>query len=199
MIESGCLLAQQSIETYLKAIAHATNQFGTKLYYFAKKEDTSQGGKTRIWGHDLTELIRALIADNPGLNVLLFDNQMNDFLKELTESYEPMRYGEATHSAQFEVLAQQLDKVVQILDSIYHTKMSLKTETKLYVPSSLRDDFLRENKVFPEPKITGFSMANLVPGVDISALEGKINFNKPRVRQAASAATSNKKESTGAK
>lgn len=120
MIESGCLLAQQSIETYLKAIAHATNRSGPKLYYFAKKNDPSQGGKARIWGHDLPRLVQTLFPHNSALNVLLSDKQMDDFLKELTESYEPMRYGEVTHSVQFEVLVQQLDKAVQILDSLYY-------------------------------------------------------------------------------
>jgi hypothetical protein len=38
MLESGCLLTQQSLEAYLKAIAYARNKVGPQLYYFANKE-----------------------------------------------------------------------------------------------------------------------------------------------------------------
>jgi HEPN domain-containing protein len=185
MIESGCLLAQQSIESYLKGIAHSTNLSGRELYYF-KKEDPSQTGKIRIWGHNLTHLVQALLGDNSALGVFLSDKQMASFLEKLTESYEPVRYGEASPSAVFEILVQEFDRAVQILDGIYHEKMGIKAETRLYVPSSLRTDFLRNNKVFPQSKITAFPMANLAMGVDLTPLEKKFNFDKGKVVQQAS-------------
>lgn len=129
------------------------------------------------------------------LDPFLSDNEMASFIKKLTESYEPVRYGEAAPSAQFELLVQQLDRAVQILDGIYHEQRGIKTETRLYVPSSLRIDFLSNNRVFPESKITAFSMANLTMGVDLTALEKKLNFDKAKVVQQASGRSDNKARS----
>ena len=193
MLENGCLLAQQSIEGYLKAIAHARNQVKPELYYFEKKKDSSKTGKTQIWGHDLNALVQALLPDNPRLSALT-SPQMHNFLNQLTDSYTSMRHGKATSGAVYATMIQQLDESAKTLEIIYHIKRNLKNETKLYVPKNLQQTFLHDNKFFDKSKITSFSMVGLVPGLDISDLEAKLNFDNAKVVQSAGAMLDNRKK-----
>ena len=189
MTESACLLAQQCIEAYLKAIAHARNLTKPEIYCF----ETTEVGKIPIWGHDLVKLVQYLSADSSTLNSLLANPSKRDFLDQLKNAYESMRYGEANSAVVYATLIQQLDESVQLLDEVYHKKMNISTRTLLGVPTALQDNFLLQNKVFQKSEITNFTMSNLVPGLDLSDFLKKFNFDNAKVVQSASASTDKKK------
>jgi hypothetical protein len=153
LTQTGCFLAHQCIEAYLKAIARASNSPEKQVYYF-HKDDPTQSGKIRIWGHDLLELTKKVATSAPSLNTILDDDDSRYFLGKLTVAYDPMRYGEANFTFKAIVVAQWLDKVVATLDSLYHEKRGAKGATEIFVPSALRADFLRENKAFTPEQVT---------------------------------------------
>src|SRR5208283_1342073 len=71
MLQTGVLLSHQSIESYLKGLAYISNRSGTEHYYFDKKNDPTRSGQTRIWSHDLVQLIKKVGVHNPELNKLV--------------------------------------------------------------------------------------------------------------------------------
>jgi len=161
---TGCVLAHQCIETYLKAIARATVKAGKQLYYFSRDSDSTQVRKEKIWNHDLLKLTTKIAPDNPNLNDILSDDDLTHLLTKLTEAYDSLRYGEASYSVKFVIVSQWLDKIVSVLERIYYEKRGATGGSLFYVPECFRRDFLKENYAFTEDNITDYPFASMMMG-----------------------------------
>jgi HEPN domain-containing protein len=143
----GCLLAQQALETFIKAI----------LRLQPKKQ----------WGHDLVELLERGGDSVPYFRKVLEDAAKKHFLEQLTRAYERMRYGEARFSVKGDGCVQLLDELVFNLKKTYLETMKA-PETKIYVSPRLREGFLQNNRFFTPRDITDNPIASLgLPGMDL--------------------------------
>lgn len=142
----GCLLAQQALETFIKAI----------LRLQPKKE----------WGYDLVKLLEREKERAPYFRKVLEDGERKHFLEQLTKAYERMRYGEARFNVTTHGCIQLLDELVFNLKKTYLETMRA-PETKVYVTPRLREDFLRNNKFFSPEGISDHPLTSLgMPGMD---------------------------------
>jgi HEPN domain-containing protein len=195
MNATGVLLAHQSIEAYLKAIAHSTNN-KKQVYYFANKDDPRQSDKIRIWGHDLPVLLRQVANHNPILLELVSDSDMEHFLERLTAAYDALRYAKADHSVKVNVVCEWLDRAVSSLDHAYHESLGFTDQALLFVPTPFKENFTRGNTHFPPNRVTDHFVANVFSVANLSAklppMEVLMEKAKREAEASASKTTSSK-------
>ena len=129
MVQSGCLLAEQSVEMFVKAILHL-NHKSKDIHYLPT---LLERGKEKV----------------PYFNKLLNDPKLSYFIQNLTLVYTNMRFGESTFSVNEDELIQVLDEVAFKLDKSYREIIN-REPCPLYVPDTLKEVFLRGNSYFDE-------------------------------------------------
>jgi HEPN domain-containing protein len=152
LIDSGCLLAEQSVEMFMKSILNLRNK--------------SEGH------HILLRLLRRGRKKFPYFDNLLNDKKKLYFFENLDEIYFSVRFGEGSANVKSPELIQVLDEVVFNLDKTYreemikniivHTAGAVRDRTRkclLYVPGSMKEAFLLRNKYFGEKDISSDFMA----------------------------------------
>jgi len=151
LADTASLSAQQCIEAFLKAIM--------LLHWesFKPKE---------IWGHNIIGLLSRASKVVPELGKIIGNIKAKYFLDNLIEAYNSMRFGEAKSTVEAPEVIQVLDEIAFQLLKIYTetiTKKPLEERNLLYVPDSLRDKFLSENRFFKETAITNNLLALYTP------------------------------------
>lgn len=161
LTDSGCLLAEQSVELFVKAILHLQSNIEE--------------------AHYLVKLLRRGKGKIPYFDKLLADQKMLYFLEGLNLVYNTMRFGEGKSSVKSLELMQVLDEVAYNLDKTYRdmasghvvqrasvtVKEGVQTTsyeakaTPLYVPDSMKEAFLKDNKYFGETDISNDFMAKV--------------------------------------
>jgi HEPN domain-containing protein len=141
MTDSGCLLAQQSVEMFIKAILHLDHK-SKGIHYLPK---LLERGKEKVAYFDK----------------LLNDPKLSYFIQNLTLVNTKMRFGEARSSVKGEELTQVLDEVAFNLNKSYLEIMKNKDQPPLYVPDAMKDAFLRNNKYFGEKDISNDIMTTM--------------------------------------
>lgn len=132
-ISVGVHNAHQSIELYIKAILSLTHE--------------------KKWGHDLITLLTTFKTREVYFEELLNDEVKRSLLKELSDAYEPHRYGEAGATSDAKSMIFILDEVAFNLRSIYLRNLGT-AGRKIYMPEKLKEDFLSQNKYFSEKDLT---------------------------------------------
>lgn len=140
---SGCLLAEQCVEMFIKAILHVDHK-STDVHYLPKLLDR---GKGKIAYFDK----------------LLTDPKLSYFIENLLLVYNKMRFGEAGFTVKQDELIQVLDEVAFNLNESYLAVMENKDKPPLYVPDAMREAFLCNNKFFGENDISNELMASMPP------------------------------------
>lgn len=140
MTEPGCLLAHQSIEAFIKAIARL------------------EPNARQPWGHDLVELIKEVNKIIPHFNKIIENEAKIFFLSQLHNVYLWKRYGEAKSTIGTGVI-QIMDEILSELKQIYLDVMKAPS-TKIFIPESLKETFLKENSYFKENDITSDPLAS---------------------------------------
>ena len=161
LVYPSCLLAEQSVELFIKAILHLDHK-SKDIHYLP---DLLKRGKAKIGYFDL----------------LLTDERLKAFIESLSLAYGKMRFGEAGFDINTKELYLALDEVVYNLDRLYQTasqsrvvqrvravqKDGVTTQSYekqkcfLYVPTALKEAFLRDNKFFNESDISDDFMARV--------------------------------------
>jgi HEPN domain-containing protein len=165
MTYSGCLLAEQSVEMFVKAILHMDNN--SKI--------------ARSLGHNLLKLLEYGRRKVKYFDILLTEPKLKYFIQNLAPIYFKMRFGEVGFSIKNDELIQVLDEVAFNLDKAYQetsqphivqraratmvngvtTTSYERHERPLYVPTAMKDPFLRNNKYFGEKDISNNFMARV--------------------------------------
>jgi HEPN domain-containing protein len=145
LVETGCLLAQQSVETFIKAI----------MRLVPRKER----------GHNLITLLEQGKKETLPFEEILKDDKKRCFLIQLEKAYLHMRYGEAKYTIATRSVIELLDELASVLRSTYLEKIKA-PETKIYIPESLREDFFNDNKFFRISDVSNSPLASLgMPGI----------------------------------
>jgi HEPN domain-containing protein len=131
---SGCLLVQQSIEMFVKAILHLHRK--------------SKGT------HSLLELLERGKGEVAYFDKLLKEPKLSYFIRSLWHVYTKMRFGEAGFNVQINESIQILNEVAFNLHKSYIETMKFKDQLPLYVPDAMKEAFLRDNKYFGEKDIS---------------------------------------------
>jgi HEPN domain-containing protein len=152
LTDSGCLLAEQSIEMFIKSILNLQNK--------------SEGH------HILLRLLRRGRKKFTYFDNLLNDKKIRYFFENLDEIYFSVRFGEGRADVKSPELIQVLDEVAFNLDKTYREEMvtniivhsagAVRDRTRecpLYVPDSMKEAFLLRNKYFSEKDISNDFMA----------------------------------------
>lgn len=134
MTYPSCLLAQQSVEMFVKAILHLDH----------KSKDI----------HYLPELLGRGKGKVAYFDKLLNDPKLSYFIRNLTLVNTKMRFGEVGFNIKGDELTQVLDEVAFNLDQSYREIMKNKEQCPLYVPDAMKETFLRHNKCFGEKDIS---------------------------------------------
>jgi HEPN domain-containing protein len=162
---SGCLLAEQSVEMFVKAILHLDNN--SKI--------------ARSLGHDLLKLLEYGRLKVKYFDILLTEPKLEYFIRNLAPVYFKMRFGEVGFSIKNDELIQVLDEVAFNLNNSYResanphirqrARVSIKNSVKnasyeaqecpLYVPDALKEEFLRNNRYFSEKDVSNNMMASI--------------------------------------
>lgn len=137
----SCLLAQQSVEMFVKVILHLDHK-SMDIHYLPKLLERGKG------------------------KVAYFDKLLNDpklfyFIQNLTLVNTKMRFGEAAFGLKQNELIQVLDEVAFNLHKSYLESMKHEGQIPLYVPDAMREAFLRDNKYFGEKDISNDIMATV--------------------------------------
>jgi HEPN domain-containing protein len=161
LTDSGCLLAEQSVEMFVKAILHLQSN----------SEEA----------HYLVKLLKRGNGKIPYFDKLLTEPKLLYFIENLNLAYNIMRFGEGKSSVKNPELIQVLDEVafnldktyresarghvvqrvsVTIKDGVQNTSYEAKA-TPLYVPDAMKEAFLRDNKYFSEQDISNNFMAKV--------------------------------------
>lgn len=141
IVHSGCLLAQQCVEMFVKAILHLDHK-SKDIHYLPK---LLERGKGKIAYFDK----------------LLTDPKLSYFIRNLSLVYTKMRFGEAGFDVEQQELTQVLDEVAFNLDKSYHEIMKTKEKLAIYVPDRMKEAFLCNNKYFGENDISNDVMASM--------------------------------------
>ena len=161
MTYPSCLLAEQSVEMYIKAILQLDHE----------SKNT----------HDLPKLLLLGREKIPYFDKILNDPKLLYFVQQLKDSYFQMRFGEVGFSIKVNELIQVLDEVVFNLDKYYRetsqplivqrVRTTLKDgvttssyehhESPFYVSTAMKEAFLRDNKYFSEKDISDNFMARV--------------------------------------
>ncbi len=150
--ESGCLLAHQSIETLVKAIARLEPE------------------KEQPWGHDLAQLLKETVGTVPQFKQMLENQKLINFFLQLSNAYKWKRYGEAKSDMDIREIIQLLDEAAAKLKQTYLATIKA-PPTKLYVPEKMRGDFLKDNKCFGPDDISAGAFG--FPGMPEMVLPSK--------------------------
>lgn len=145
MIYPSCLLAEQSVEMYVKAILSLSG-----------KAPTKQERK-----HYIPKLLELGKDTVPYFKKVLTDAKLMYFIENLNLAYKNMRFGEVGFSAKANELIQVLDEVAFNLDLSYRQIMKNTNPCPLYVPDELQVPFLQNNKFFSEENISSGVMARM--------------------------------------
>lgn len=145
-IGPGCSNAQQAIELYIKAILKLNNEE-------SKKE------------HNLLSLLRKYEDREKYFSDLLKNDNLCDFLKELSDAYLILRYGEAGSNSNASKIIQILDELSYNLRNIYLTNIRSPSK-KIYIPLEARSDFLNNNNFFTEKDLTSNPLAQMGLPID---------------------------------
>jgi len=138
IVRSGCLLAQQCVEMFVKAILHLDH----------KSADI----------HYLPKLLERGKAKTAYFDKLLTDQKLRYFIENLTLVNARMRFGEGGFTVEQQELTQILDEVAFNLNKTYLDMIKSK-HAPLYVPDALKETFLRGNKYFTEAAISNDTLA----------------------------------------
>ncbi len=133
-VDSGVLLAEQSIELMLK-------------FLIKSKEKEAHG-------HDLVSLLKQASNFYPDLNKLM-DETTSKFLSTLTSAYNLQRFGEADFRMSGEQILQELDRIFAALYAEKTQGESFPDAKKaIYVPEQDKHLFLERNSYFTESDVT---------------------------------------------
>lgn len=147
IVYSGCLLAEQCVEMFVKAILHLDH----------KSMDI----------HYLPKLLERGEANIPYFQVLLTDPKLSYFIQNLMLVNSKMRFGEEGFDVEQQELTQVLDEVAFNLHGIYLQTIGAPGKAPLYVPHSMKEVFLRDNKYFSEEDTTDNPLATMSLGVKL--------------------------------
>ena len=163
---SAFLLAQQSIEMYLKAMIKA-NGDGTTYNQHNLVDLLSKGRK--ISGI-------AQIGRNP---------MQKKLLEELYVAYDKMRFGEDQgHTHDNVRVLRMIDELALSFEKMFKEKMYPSQRNLLYVHNLMRVFFLKENSYFTPSMITNNIMDHLLPTIRIEAILSTKSTHKEKDRQA---------------
>jgi HEPN domain-containing protein len=141
MTYPSCLLAQQSVEMFVKAILHLDH-------------------KSKV-SHDLLELLKLGKEKVAYFDKLLTDPKLFYFIRNLAPVYFKMRFGEVGFTIKSDELVQVLDEVAFNLDKSYREIMKNEEKCPFYVPDAMKEAFLRDNEYFSEKDISNNFMATV--------------------------------------
>lgn len=141
MTYPSCLLAQQSVEMFVKAILHLDHK-SKGIHYLP---DLLKRGKEKV----------------AYFNKLLKEPKLSYFIQNLILVNTKMRFGEVGYTVKSDELVQVLDEIAFNLDKSYREVMKNKEKCPLYVPDTMNDAFLRDNKYFSEKDISNNFMARI--------------------------------------
>jgi len=141
MTYPSCLLAQQSVEMFVKAILHLGHK--------------SKGI------HYLPELLERGKGKVPYFDKLMDDPKLSYFIRNLTLVNTKMRFGEAGFNIKSDELIEVLDEVAFNLDKSYREIIKHNGECPFYVPEAMKEAFLSHNKYFGEKDISNYFMARV--------------------------------------
>lgn len=141
----GCTNAHQAIELYLKAIL--------KLNYEGEK------------GHNLINILRKYEKRSKYFSEILQNEVFIDFLKELSDAYLILRYGESGSSSNTREIINILDELAFNLRNIYLSNIKYPS-SKIFVPKTEKEDFLKMNNFFSEKDITSNPLAQMGLPID---------------------------------
>lgn len=141
----GCTNAHQAIELYLKAIL--------KLNYEGEK------------GHDLIRILRKYEKRDKYFSKILQNGVFIDFLKELFDAYVLLRYGETGSNSNTGEIIKILDELAFNLRNIYISNIKY-SSSKIFVPKTEKEDFLKMNNFFSQKDITSNPLAQMGLPVD---------------------------------
>lgn len=140
MTYPSCLLAQQSVEMFVKAILHLDHK-SKDIHYLPKLLERGKGKVTYF-------------------DKLLKDPKLSYFIQNLTLVNTKMRFGEVGFTIKSDELVQVLDEVAFNLDKSYREIIKHKEKCPFYVPDSMKEAFLRHNKYFSGKDISNDFMAS---------------------------------------
>ncbi|CAN5337794.1 hypothetical protein BH10PAT1_BH10PAT1_0760 [soil metagenome] len=141
-IAPGCINAHQAIELYIKAIL--------KLDYHSPQ------------GHKLIVTLENFKNVEPYFKVILKNDNIYQFLLELSKAYTTLRYGEGGSESYTKEIIELLDELVFNLRKVYLKKIKSKS-TKIYMPKEIRIEFLTNNEYFSESDLTNNIFAQVFP------------------------------------
>lgn len=150
LVDSGLLLSHQAIEAILKATWRLFPEHGKPL----KK-------------HHLVGLIKRLAAFVPAMNPFLEREGMREFLEHLSRAYDFHRYGESVAEISTGVVLPRVDEVMHDLREVYLRIIGAE-DVRLYVPRSLHESFLRDNRYFTTGDISASVFAKYPLKLDAS-------------------------------
>jgi len=141
LVYPGCLLTEQCVEMYVKAI----------LQLYHKSRDI----------HYLPKLLKRGEKSVPYFGKLLTDTKLRYFIQNLSLVNSAMRFGEARFEVETDELIQVLDEVVYNLDRAYLQIMRNNQNPPFYVPDGMKDAFLQKNNYFRENDLSSNFMASM--------------------------------------
>jgi|SRR5208282_1610265 len=141
LVYLGCLLSQQCVEMYVKAILQLVN----------KSEDI----------HYLPKLLKRGEQSVSYFGKLLTDTKLSYFIENLARVNSAMRFGEARFEVQTDELIQVLDEVAFNLDMSYREIMKAKEKLPIHVPDGMKEAFLCKNNYFGQSDISNDVMASM--------------------------------------
>lgn len=141
--DSACLLAQQSIEIFIKGI-------------FSVLEITPP--KT----HNSLELLNTISSAHPKLSQLQNNPKVRHLLSQLSNGYRFLRYGQAKSTIDASWVICVLDETVLALRDAY-VELIKEPKSKFFVPENMQTLFLKDNKFFKSTDIVDHPMASYAP------------------------------------
>ena len=78
---------------------------------------------------------------------------------------DEFRFAEGSYSVSTRELIEKLDELALYFDNLYLVTMKSPKGTLLYVPTTLKDAFLKDNKRFTAEMVSTNRVANTLPGL----------------------------------
>lgn len=139
-IAPGCSNMHQAIELYIKAIL--------KLNY------------EQEIGHNLIKILRKYEKRDGYFTKILQNPEFVELLKQLSTAYLTYRYGEAGASSNSKEIIEMLDEIAFNLRNIYLKSIN-SPSNKIYIPSEVQPNFLKDNQFFNETSLTSNPLAQI--------------------------------------
>ncbi len=139
-IAPGCTNMHQSIELYIKAILKLNHE--------------------EEFGHDLVKILRKYENRDSYFTKILQNPEFVELLKQLSTAYLTHRYGEAGARSNSKEIIEVLDEIAFNLHNLYLKKIK-SPSNKIYIPSEVKPDFLKDNHFFNESSLTNNPLAQI--------------------------------------